>query len=230
MRQGARPCWLAAERRSRRFRKRRVPTGSSRCPGHPDRRASARWPPADRRMTARAHARDPARRRPCGPGSPQPDRNRQPALHRCNQVRAAGPPRGRHQYSGRYITRLNPIGPRQPRRGQQRALAGQQHDLVHGDRLGAGRARDGHRPPPAPVSGMRAGKVVADHPLAFGSAAQIITDSHSPGCLERRLVGELDGCLAQSVDLGTACRRRHGLKLEFVGDRPEYGGHFGSGA
>ena len=75
---------------------------------------------------------------------------------------------------GREIARPDPLRPRHPGRGKQRALARQEHDLVHSGVPRPGRAGQRDRPEPAGIAGQRRAERVRDDMLALGRGAQMI--------------------------------------------------------
>ena len=83
----------------------------------------------------------------------------------------------RQQVAGRQVAGLDPLLVGHPVRRHDRLVAGDQHDLVDGDRLLP--RGPGHGDRPAPADGSRpagAGEQVGDDPLALGLVAEVVAD------------------------------------------------------
>ncbi len=81
---------------------------------------------------------------------------------------------GGQQVAGAHVARAQPLAPRHPLGREQRILAGKQHRFVEGDVLGAGGARHGDGPAPAPVAGVLALEEVRDDPVALRDGGDVL--------------------------------------------------------
>ncbi len=107
--------------------------------------------------------------------------------------------RGRQHIAGAEVTRTYPLAPGHPRGREQRALAGEQDDLVHG-RGEALDPTDRDRPVPALVAAEAGLEGVGDQPLTGGPHPQVIAEQARlqdggviAGGLQRGGSGKLDG-------------------------------------
>ena len=132
-----------------------------RGPAWPSGCRAPRRPPASARRPRRARSRLRTRSRP-SPSSATTTRSWQASAgFGVGGVLAAGVAglqprvvrRRRHQQARRDVARLDPLGPRHPLLGQQRALGRQQHDLVERHHLRPG--RPGHASPTSASRGRR---------------------------------------------------------------------------
>ena len=96
---------------------------------------------------------------------------------------------------------LDPLGPGHPGRGEERAAAREQHDVVDGDLVDA--VGTGHRDGPAPPDVGRLGgrERVRDHPFVVGLDPQVLANDGSTGDLDGYRAGEVHGSGAQLVEL-----------------------------
>ncbi len=112
--------------------------------------------------------------------------------------------RGRQQITRAQITRLQPLAPRHPLRGQQRTLAGQQHDLGHA-RLGLRGADQRHRPVPAEVTRQGTRETVGGGVFGLGPHAQVGADLRAglAGLADPDVrAGQIDGGSSGQIDGG----------------------------
>ena len=116
----------------------------------------------------------------------------------------------REQVAGRQVAGLDPLAVGHPGRGHDRLVAGDQHDLVDGDRLVPRGAGDGDRPAPADVPPAGAGEQVGDHPLPLVGRTEVLADVGGVDVLEQRGAGDVGGRDQRGV--GSASRRGGGAE------------------
>ena len=131
-----------------------APTGPAPSRGRCRRRTSAGPPGRGPRARARGRVRGRAPRRPRGSGP-----GRRPRRRVVTEGVRRAPAAGRRRLDGQQVTGaevagLDPLAVGHPLGGDDRLLAGEQHDLVDGDVSSGGwRPRHGDRPAPAAVAG-----------------------------------------------------------------------------
>ncbi|CPU67031.1 Uncharacterised protein [Mycobacteroides abscessus] len=118
------------------------------------------------------------------------------------------------------VARAQALGPREPRRREQRTVTGQELDLAHRGRPAARHARERDRPVPAAVAAHRAREAVGDEPVRLGDRAEVLAHVlRALGHLLRRGARELDRA------------REHGVPRRACGDSSDallcgcHGGH-----
>jgi hypothetical protein len=118
--------------------------------------------------------------------------------------------RRREQVAGAEVAGLDALAPRDPGRREQRAGAGQQHDLVDRHLVEAVGARDGDRPAPAGVRLVRRRERVRHHALLLDLQPEVLPD-RGPGHLDGRRAGEVHGVGALRVRGESGGRHGGGL-------------------
>ena len=113
------------------------------------------------------------------------------------------------QVAGVEVAGAHALGPRHPRGGQDRVVAGEQHDLGDGRCLAVRHDGDGHGPGPAAVAAGQAGEGVGGEAVGGGGDADVVTDVVRGRDLEHRGAGEVDGRRQDGVRRG----RGHGAIL-----------------
>src|SRR4051812_44237675 len=83
---------------------------------------------------------------------------------------------GREQVTDAQVARTQPLAPRNPLRREQCVVAGEQHDLVDADGLGARRADERDRPAPAAVGGVERREEVRDDAFLVGLDPEVVAD------------------------------------------------------
>ena len=105
---------------------------------------------------------------------------------------------------GRQVAGLDPLAVGHPLRGDDRLLAGDQHDLVDGDRLLAGGPGHGDRPAPAGVARAGAREEMGDDALALDHVAEVLADVGGADLLDQGGARLVDRRHGGGVGLGCA--------------------------
>ena len=125
------------------------------------------------------------------------------------------------------VAGLEPIAPGHPRKAEQRAGAGQQHDLIDRDVLRTRCPDDGDCPSPVGIRPICTGKEVCDDPLVVGLDTFVVADRRVPRDGLGGFAGKVDGGRAHCVGHGWVgvTRNRRAVTNRFHGDVERSVGH-----